>query len=265
MSQFHHAFGDESCGTTHVTYAVLSMPEGRQAQVEGQIAETKRSKGGTEADRLHCREIFHPGARQKTAWAALDNDDVFALYGAIADSIAAGPVRRIVAIANKADFPKDFLVGPLQSSGGLPPIPGMKNYLMRDKEFAAQCAQGALLPLSKNPGFRNVRFWADHDKTKIEWIVGAHQASRAASLFVSVGKDGEADRVNLMTGEGDKPPLLEVADLIAYVAQRAASRGSSPNDRRFADLHSKIAPEVIHLGLSPDGGLGFNVPDSSMR
>lgn len=265
MSPVHSAYGDESLGITHITYAVFSMPEEYQRPVEDKIAEIKRAYGGTETDRLHCRELFHSGHRQKTPWAKLTNDRVFALYGDVAKAINEGPVRRIVAYARRADFPKDFLVGALDNGQEVPPIPNIKNYLMRDKEFAAQCAHGALLPLSKTPGFNNVRFWPDQDRSKIQWFVGSHQASRAASLLVSVGKDGQAERVQLMRAEGIKPVLLDVADLIAFVSQRASTGGSSPDDRRFADLFREIAPERIRMGLSPDGGLGFSVPDASMR
>jgi hypothetical protein len=95
---------------------------------------------------------------------------------------------------------------------------------------------------------------------------GKRQFSETLGGFIDAGPGQRAARINVMRIQGVKPQLLEVADAIAYVTQRAyASKGKhGPNDRRFKMLYELVGPEVVALKVGQDGGLGFSVPNTSL-
>jgi hypothetical protein len=132
----------------------------------------------------------------------------------------------------------------------------------REKQIASFCAQGAMIPLAKNPGLDRVRFWADPDSTLIDWLDGRRQATRTFSGFIGMGPGKEPPRIKTMPIEREKPKLLEVADVIAYVAQRAMRGGRRINDGRFRRLHEIIGAGIVRFAVAPDGGFGFDVPDA---
>jgi len=211
--------------------------------------------------------LFAGDARNKTPWARLRMEDVFELYSALMDQLRSVGLRRLVTIARKSEFPDTLPAMPMQHvdpSSGVPPK-YTTEMRFSDKQIAAHCAQGAMIPLSKNPGLEKVRFWPDPDSTSIEWFDGKRTAKKAIGGFVDIGASEEPARINVMPIAGAKPSLLEVADCIAYVAQRSSTNTLSPNGRRFRALHQVIAPEEIKFAIAPDGGFGFSVPNTILR
>ena len=98
----------------------------------------------------------------------------------------------------------------------------------------------------------------------IEMSGGRRRFSSMVSCYVDHGSAGEnpQGKIPVFYSTNTKPELLQIADLVAYVGQRQAMKGRSPNDLRFAKLWKQLDPEVIHLGIAPDGGIGINIPDS---
>jgi hypothetical protein len=260
----YEAFGDESCGQTFVAYGVLLVCETQMSDAEAILTEVKKRFGGEDGHRLHCREMFGGHARSKTPWANLSMADVFNLYEALMTRLRDANLRRLVAIARKSDFPDRLPALPMQHiDPSLNVSPRWtKEMQLGEKQLAAWCAQGVMIPLTASG---QVRLWADPDKTSIEWLDGKRAATRAIDGFVDIGPDKEPPRINVMPVTGEKPKLLEVADCIAYVAQRSRTSGGGNNDRRFKSLEELIDPELIRFAVAPDGGFGFSVPNSSHR
>jgi hypothetical protein len=209
------------------------------------------------------QRIVGPSARAKSLWSKLSLDEVFSLYGNLFVAVHELGIRRIVAIALKHEFPN--IVPSVQMQHIDPSfkgqLPWTKEYPLGDKQLAAHCAHGAMIPLSKNPGLARIRFFADPDKTPIAWIDGKNrQATRAIGGFIEVGH-GEPPEVKVMPFEGPKLALLEIADALAYVSQRSATAKLSPNDKRFKALAQTMNPETVRFKVGADGGFGFSVPN----
>jgi hypothetical protein len=59
--------------------------------------------------------------------------------------------------------------------------------------------------------------------------------------------------------------LLQVADLVAYVAQRSAGSKYSRLDLKFKALDKLIEPEKLRLDVTPQGGIGYNIPNALLE
>jgi hypothetical protein len=263
----YDAFGDESCGDQWVAYGLLLLPEREVEAATKILAEVKVAFAGQPAHPLHCRQIFAGDARRRSPWAHLKIDDVFKLYEVLFARLAATHPRRILVVARRADFPAvlpPMAMQHVDPSSGIPPR-WTKEMPLGPKQLAVQCAQGAMIPLSKTPGLDKVRFHSDPDETKIDWFDRKRSATNAISpFFVDVGPDQEPEKGTVVRTSGQKPELLQVADAIAYIGQRGMSSKHSHNDQRFKALYQAIAPEKIRYMVGRDGGFGFDVPNSSL-
>lgn len=246
-------FGDESVGDEVVSYGLLAVPTVDVPTVEGLLAITKQDFGGTASHKLHCREMFSGDARLKSPWAHLNSSDVFSLYERLARQISDAGLRRIACVARTGEFPSA-----LPAEGGWPKI------VLGGKQLAAFCGNGAMIPLSRNPGMHRLRFWADPDSTPIAWFGGRRRATGALSAFFDHGI-GEPPRLATQPIIGEKPPLLEIADFVAYASQRGQSRRYGAMEQRFKALCSSLAPELLEFTRSPDGGFGIRVPNQSLQ
>jgi hypothetical protein len=257
-------FGDESCGSKFVAYGVLVVPEDQNAAGEAILAEVKKEFGGEANSKLHCRELFAGSSRSKSPWAHLNMADVFRLYEVLMTRLKEVGSRRIVTIARVADFPNHLPPAPMENvnaAAAHPPV-WTKAMEFREKQIASFCAQGTMIPLARNPGLDHVRFWADPDTTSIDWIDKKRQATLTISGFIGLDAGKEPPRIKVMPIVGEKPKLLEVADVIAYAAQKTMAGGGGPNERRFQRLHEIIEAGLIRFAVALDGGFGFDVPDA---
>jgi len=175
-------------------------------------------------------------------------------------------VRKIVAVAKKADLPAVIPGGQWKASDPdyIGPLPWADGWAVGDKNIATWCAHGTMFPLSKWPGFNNIQFWPDPDHSLIATEGGRRKFSTQLSSFADHG-GGEPTRVDVMYSAESKPALLQIADALAYVTQRCAHGGSSPNDRRFKALIDQMRPERVLVGTTPQGDLGINVPNQVLN
>jgi hypothetical protein len=240
------AYGDESAGANFVAYGTLLLPAASREAVEAKIAKLKIDYGASAADNLHCRVLFSGDARRKTAWSKLAVGDVFDLYSDLMEEIPGGQWETT---------DKNF-VGPMNWSSGWP---------FRDKQIASFCAQGTMIPISKWPGLKAVTFWPDPDSSVIEFAGGRRKISRMLSGFIDHGAGNEPQKIEVSYQPSGKPVLLQVADLVAYVAQRSAGAKYSPLDLKFKALDKLIEPEKLRLGVTPQGGIGYDIPNALLE
>jgi hypothetical protein len=262
------AYGDESCGQEYVTYGLLVVPEDQAEQAKAAIESVKTRFGGDPSDRLHCRELFHGSARAKSAWAKLSIIDVFGLYEALVTELNELKLRRLVTVACKAELPSEIpalAMKHVDANANVPPR-YTKPFPYRDKQIAIHCAQATTIPLEKYPGLLNARFWHDPESTVVDWFSGRRAVQgEIGNFFVDAGSGGEPPKINVMQVDGPKPQMLEVADLIAYAFQSSKSAKRSPNDERLKALVRLICPEKIRLGIAPNGGLGVQIPNTTLE
>jgi hypothetical protein len=261
------AYGDESAGPDFVAYGTLLVPTESRADLESKIAQLKADHGVSATDDLHCRVLFSGDQRRKSVWAALTIADVFNLYSDLIAVVKPVVTRTIVTLANKKELPAVIpggqweaadpnFIGPTNWNAGFP---------FRDKQIAGFCAQGTMIPISKWPGIETVNFWPDPDGSLIEFYGGKRKVSQSLTAFIDHSPGKEPSKVKVSYLDSGKPVLLQVADLIAYVAQRSAGAKYGPMDLKFKALNKAIGAEQMRLGITPDGGIAFNIPNSMLE
>jgi hypothetical protein len=263
----YDAFGDESAGPQYVSYGVVLVAADKQADANSILAQVKTRFGASADDQLHCRVLFSGQQRKKSPWAGLNITEVFTLYSELMRDLNPLMIRKIVSIGKKSEFPNSISGAQWQhvDPNFIGPHPWSEGYDFGDKHIANLGAHGTMVPLSKWPGFDRVRFWPDPDTTPIETTAGRRQFSNMLSGFVDNGDGKEPPRVSVMYSSGPKPPLLQIADLVAYVSQRCAGAGYDHVDMKFKALNRIIEAEKIKIGIAPDGGIGINVPNTSLE
>lgn len=250
------AFGDESAGLAFVAYGTVLVPTQNIEEIETRIAKVKAEYGGSPADTLHCRVMFAPDARRKSVWSRLTMDDVFALYSCLITEVKPRIVRTIVALANKNELPDEIPGGSWEHSDKdfIGPMEWAPAWPFRDKQIACFCAQGTMIPISKWPGFDAVTFWPDPDSTLIEFSGGRRQFNQMLGGYIDHGHGEQPEKIKVSCSQCAKPPLLQIADLVAYVSQRAAKAKLSPLDLKFRKLNDAIGAEKVRVGVPPEGG-----------
>jgi hypothetical protein len=266
MTSFQ-AYGDESAGKAFVAYGTVLVRTDCRDSLDQRIAKLKIDYGASATDALHCRVLFAPDARRKSVWSKLSMDDVFSLYSDLVAAVKPSIARAIVALANKAELPEQIPGGPWQHEDKdfIGPMHWAPSWPFRDKQIACLCAQGTMIPISKWPGLDAVTFWPDPDSTLIEFGGGRQQFGRLLSGFIDHGGGQEPPRIEVSYSEVGKPTLLQLADLVAYAAQRAAAAKHDPVDQKFKKLNEAIGAERVRLGTAPDGGIGINIPNSVLE
>jgi hypothetical protein len=206
-----HLFGDESSFGTATTYAIVIVNAEQQLAMEMALSEVKVMFGGSPELRIHCRELFNAHARAKTGWQHLNNEDALQLLSVAGNYLRTAGTCFNVGVVDRSTLPKNLEI----------PIQGKKYAIPAGpKQMAAFAYTLALAGLEKE----EFRLWIDPDTTKIEWGGARRQAGRVPLTF-----DGIA--ITPESFEGTKPPLLDVADVLAYSAAHSLCK-TSP-DRRF--------------------------------
>jgi hypothetical protein len=255
----YDAYGDESPGQHFVAYGTLLVLTDKRENIDAEISKLKVDRGLPEDD-LHCRVLFSGDQRKKSPWSKLTMDEVFKLYSDLVTVVKPQLVRTIVTIADKKELPAEIPGGQWQAANDfVGPMNWSRGFPFRDKQIAAFCAQGTMIPLSKSPGIENLTFWPDPDTSLIELYGGRRQFAHSLTSFIDHGDGQKPLKARVSYLEVGKPALLQVADLVAYVAQRSAHGKFGPNDLKFKALDKAIGAEKIRLGTAPDGGIGFNV------
>jgi hypothetical protein len=260
-----NVYGDESIGPEYVAYAAIVVPENRTADAVAVLTALKEETGATAEDVLHCRQLFSGQQRQKIAWHSKSMAEVFDIYSKLLSRLAPTISRTIVSLGRISDFPTSISGDQWRhiDPNFVGPMPWSDGFEFSPKNIASMGAQAVGIPLSKWPGFEKTTFWPDPDNSMIEMAGGRRKFSSMVNCYVDHGDPATnpAGKIPVMYSRGSKPALLQVADLVAYIGQRQASNGRTPNDQRFAKLWRQINAEKIKLGIAPDGGIGINIPN----
>jgi hypothetical protein len=237
-----HLFGDESCFDTAISYAVTVIPPERQAEIEAAFGEVKACFGGPRAARIHCRELFSGEQRKKSPWAHLSPPDLFPLLVMTGNYLRLSGARFKVGLIDTRDVGQQF-------SG----VGSIGSHPAGQKQLVAYAHVAALAGIEKYPGGEEIKLWKDPDKTLIEWGDKRRQAGN-----VPVSVDGKLIQSEPIVG--DKPHLLDVADILAYTTSHAfCSRGLS--DRTpFINAFDAFVPELTRMDFHPQAFLGGAKP-----
>lgn len=219
-------YGDESIQNSAVIYGLVVSPCERTASAEIALREVKIRFGGNEQMRLHCRKLFAGDSRKSTSWAHLEPDDVFSLCFEVARVFSASGISFRVGYVDRRGLSDHMLF-----AGRLPKIP------TGPKQLMAFAYGAALAGLEREPGVANVRLWIDPDSTKIEWGGKRRKAMNVPIMF-------EGNQIQPQIISGEKPLLLDVADILAYCAGHSLSSELRRDKEKFGKIFACFNPEV---------------------
>ncbi|HVI52077.1 MAG TPA: hypothetical protein VM661_12765 [Candidatus Sulfotelmatobacter sp.] len=256
----HYAYGDESIDEKFVSYGVIAIDFDKINIAENIIIDAKTSLGAPAESRLHCRELFAGDARRKTSFSHLTTDDVFGMYEGIFRKLSSIGCRNISAVAKTSEFPKILPGGKMETvnDGIERPDVYTKSVNVTGKQIAVYCAWASMIPLSKNPGFSQVTFIPDIDNSSIEWFHGkTEQTNPLNNFYIENSTTKQPEKLNTLVIKDNKPPLLELADCIAYTSRRVMNNSMIGIGKKFMALYNAISPEEVLSGIGQDGRVRF--------
>ncbi len=231
-----HAFGDDSVMDDIVTCGIALYQQERVAEVERILGAAKGTAGVPQTARIHCRVLFSGDARRRSEWADVTAERVNKIILDLCCALQPVGERPLVAVMDPRNVPV------VPASDGAPEI------RLTDKGVASTAYQAVLPFLYMRYGQGGFRLWIDPDMTQIPWGARRQRADSTRGTFVDFTPSMQSlvEPIELQAEvQESKPPLLEVADVYAYVTARAhASRGGRQG-RYFEELFAVISPEVI--------------------
>jgi len=244
-------YGDESHSHEVVTYAFVIVPAQKLESVELAFENVKKRHGLRAEVRVHCRGIFNLHARNKTEFKSFSSEDLFRfLKELMTESFLAG-ARGWVGYLDSRNVP-DILLFKSKARQGIDKwdVRDLKNRMF----FCYQAASG---PLTHIFPPSQVKAFVDGDKTKIPHFDKRRQVDSLRSFF-PVEHNNAKFFPHVM--HGNKPLILDLADVLAYAAARGLSNTFSSDKGAFVSIVEAIDPgysEVIFE--APVGGAVFKV------
>jgi hypothetical protein len=207
-------------------YAFVVCPAGSRQETELALAATKVKFGGTPTSEIHCRTFFAGDQRRKTDWRHLEGDRLFALCAQIGRYVSEAGATFRVAYLDRRNLLDAVNIPSVSRATGSRITAGPKQ-LTRFVYLAA------LTGFEKNPGTGRLKVFVDPDNTKMEW---GTVRRKPHSINMRIDHGGQSLPVVPETIRGSKPPLLEVADVLAYSAAQTLSARAHRNKDKFRAL-----------------------------
>ena len=225
-------YADESITAYVVVCAAAIFPVAKVVTAEAALVSLKTGLGIPSTTSLHCRVIFNSNARRGTPWEAIEPKAINSSIESLCRDLRSIGLRPIAFVTPRLSI---FMPGP--------PGAESEGTSLDEKGQAAPGFQAISLHLTNLHGVGAVKLWIDPDKTKIPWLNSKTQANLTRSGFMELGPGNQPPRSEPLIGGVSKPPLLEIADLYAYVSARAISAKSGWKDSWFQKVYSIINPE----------------------
>jgi hypothetical protein len=236
------AYADESISSSIIVCAAAVFPVARAYVAETCLAVMKEALGLPATTSLHCRIIFNGNARLRDPeWKNVSPEAINSALIDLCRSLAVIGHRPIVVVSKP-------------TSVVIPDAPGeeSKGNNLDGKGQAAIGFQTLGFHLTQLYGYGATKLWIDPDNTKIPWLNGKTQANFTRSIFMDLGPSFEPPQSEPIIETVSKPPLLEVADLYAYVTAKAHTGKGGWKDRWFQDLYTIINPERFTFEANPN-------------
>lgn len=227
MSAPYVAFGDDSLHQDFAAFAFVLVPRTRLNSARRKLDQIKSRFNIPTATVLHCRTLFNGRQREKMGLSHLNPGDVRAIVAQTITAINEVRGRVHYAVQNFPDFAKRL--GSelhLQSNDGSPSV--TLPVSVEPKGLLGMLAV-ACFPLGQfdvnGPSAAQCEIFVSEDRTKISFI--GERRSRADSLYAGFLDTGTAlMQLNAHVVAADADPLLQLADIVAYVCSHAATLDS---------------------------------------
>ncbi len=230
-----HIYGDESTGPGDppdiVLYGLLMFKSVDVAGVTKEIISIVKASGvqdfPSRETRLHCRQLFSPQQRIKTSWICLSDENIWELLEKILRSMLNYRPFFSLGVVDYAQY-----IEAATASGGLASIQKETVYPLAFQAALAQMGEWSWL----GDDFTR-KLWVDRQRTPV---------SLTGSAKVKVERLLTHEKVVLQTvdNDDDKPLLMDIADLLTYIAGRALSSKTSLTSERCKKLHPIIPTNI---------------------
>ena len=108
--------------------------------------------------------------------------------------------------------------------------------------WAHACAVGGL---DRYPGGEELKLWKDPDDTSIEWGNGRRKAA-ALPVHLERGRQLKSEAI-----VGEKPHLIDVADMLAYSTSHAFCEVERPDRPSFGRAFDAFLPDMAKMHWHP--------------
>ncbi|MCT7313812.1 hypothetical protein N5J06_22810 [Ralstonia sp. CHL-2022] len=227
MSAPYVAFGDDSLHQDFAAFAFVLVPRTRLNSARRKLDQIKRRFNIPTSTVLHCRTLFNGRQREKMGLSHLAPGDVRAIVAQAITAINEVHGRVHYAVQNFTAFVKQlgsdlhFHSNDGTASVTLPVSVDPKGLLGM---LAIACFP--LVNFHVNgPSAAQCEIFVSEDRTKISFL--GERRTRADSLYAGFLDTGSAlMQLNAHVVAADADPLLQLADIAAYVCSHAAVLGS---------------------------------------
>jgi hypothetical protein len=236
-------FGDESTSrhNRHAIYSLIGLKPSEIELASQALKQAKKEFNVPTSARLHCRELFAGDKRKKTEWNVLDSRSPAEFCKCLSSELLTLGIFWSYGYVDLTELKN--LPRPESMEGKFSTHEGPEfSFFFGAKQAQKFAYAAAEIPFIQKFGPERLRFWCDKDTTKIEWFFGKKQAQ------------------NVNQGLGSKPhtmlpvayaPMLEIADLFAYAANRHLSGGQEFGQHVFSTMHEKFHPMATKFNLDP--------------
>lgn len=244
-------FGDESNFQEIVTYAFIIVPSKLQEEVEKRITKVKLDSGLKATDKIHCRELFNKHAKAKTAFHNFSKEQILALLQQLCTEIYLTGARGWVGYLNSKKA-RDGLIfesdEPLSSKKSPFTIWDIRN----KKLHMLFTYQAAIAPLTHIISPDNVDAWIDSDRTVVPNLDNKSRQVDTLKSFFPVEHNNKKFFPTPI--KGDKPSLLDIADVLAYSAAHGLSATFTKDKPAFVSIVNSLNPGYSEVIFNAQGG-----------
>lgn len=229
-------FGDDSVKNNILVYALAILHRSKISLAEQLVNNLKEEYKIPPEINLHCRILFHDDARRKKGLSHLTTASVKKLIEKLIYELNLMDVLCRVVTAIK---PISATLNVLSKSHETFPElnTNSKNLLGLLSMVCYNIPENNPLKVKKE----DMEIWVDGDSTKIEWAGKRKQAHSGYQNYSDVGaQKGSLFHFvpHIMTGE--KHPLLQVADVVAFISANAVEEFQRKQRGWYSKLLSKI-------------------------
>lgn len=243
-------YGDESTSGKTTVYGAFFVPNSQSGRAEEMLRQTKQEYDVPEESELHCRVLFHGDHRKKSPWNHLTEEQTYAFGEQLLSCLRALPCIFTVGAVHRSEYPQE-----------LPAGAGFPTGKFETKQLTALAFQAATVPLLQNLDRETVCLHVDPDPGKIRWF---GKKVRADSNY-KIAAGGGVDEIVPQMVAYPQPPLLQVADLFAYVAGRALSPDDCRGKERYEAMYRICRPLLGVMTYDPEKRMRNEVPASIME
>jgi hypothetical protein len=224
-----HAYLDDSIREPTAVCAAVVVDAARVDEAEAALKFAKESEGVDPATPIHCRAMFNLEARRTGPWSRFSDDQLRAFVSRVCVSLKRVTLEPLV------------IVVPTKLKGFLPEhgAPGFQHDAKGAASIAYIMAMGRLRMEYPDA---TLRIWIDRETTKIPWGRQRRQAQNTRQTILELIPGADLAKVAPEPMTGPRPPLLEVADIYAYVALQVAGARRDALGRWAQNLLAYIQP-----------------------